>query len=397
MSFNIFGIMIFVSLAILTTAVVAVVRNQNDKYPVSAGSTVYTEDNEYVDMIEDGTVQKKWDNKYYLKDGNGDVYCLGKNTVIYDGTTQAMTLYGDSYKINEDGSVDTLKGATVVEDISSPGLYKLRDRMYVMTGRTIDSTDGQFTSGDYVAINIHKSGTAMLMNDDYYVNVLQPMILESDDLYFDISSELMLQNDNLISLKNVIGSSNLYSGRAELYAEGLAEETDAMLVAQNPDVITIMGGNGGTGGTGGTGGNGGTGGTGGTGGSGGSGGAGGGGGSGGVGGEGGVGGGGGVGGDGGIGGIGGIGGNGGLGGDGGDGGDGGQGSDASVSATKWVSMNSVKPGVTTLDVNYTVNDLTNDYVEVFINSYDTAAIKHMLTEKLKSSPRMLIKYQQQQI
>jgi hypothetical protein len=363
MSFNVFGIMLVAGLAVFSTAVGFVVKNRDESYKVNAGSTVYTEDNEYVDMSEDAVVKKKWDHKYYLKTNDNEVYCLGKNTIIYDNNEQTMTLYGDSYRINDDGTVDSLKDVNVIDDVSTPKIYKLRDRMYVMTGREITSTDGSIKSSDYVAVNIHKGGTAMVMNDDYYVNVLQPIMLESDGLYFDVSSELMAKDGNVVSLKNVIGSSNLYTGRPLVYSEGIAEESDAKLVASNPEVITIMGGNGGTGGAGGQGGQGGNGGAGGAGGSGG------------VGGGGGFGGEGGMGGAGGVGGIGGQGGNGGMGGDGGDGGDGGEGSDASISATKWIRLIDATPSVSSIDVSYLVNDLTNDYVDVFLNLYDVAAGK----------------------
>ena len=361
MSFNVFGIMLVAGLAVFSTAVGFVVKNRDESYKVNAGSTVYTEDNEYVDMSEDAVVKKKWDHKYYLKTSDNEVYCLGKNSIIYDNNDQTMTLYGDSYRINEDGTVDSLKDVNVIDDVSTPKIYKLRDRMYVMTGREISSTDGTINSDNYVAVNIHKGGTAMVMNDDYYVNVLQPIMLESDGLYFDISSELMAKDGNVVSLKNVIGSSNLYTGRPLVYSEGIAEESDATLVASNPEVITIMGGNGGTGGAGGQGGQGGNGGTGGAGGSGG------------FGGSGGYGGDGGMGGAGGTGGIGGQGGNGGMGGDGGNGGEGGEGSDASISATKWISLKKATPNVASIDVEYFVNDLTNDYVDVFLNVYDVAA------------------------
>ena len=76
---------------------------------------------------------------------------------------------------------------------------------------------------------------------------------------------------------------------------------------------------------------------------------------------------------GGTGGIGGQGGNGGMGGDGGNGGEGGEGSDASISATKWISLKKATPNVASIDVDYFVNDLTNDYVDVFLNVYDVAA------------------------
>jgi len=362
LTFNVFGGLIVVGLVALSVAVINVIGKSDDAHTVSQDSVVYTEDNEYVEMTGEGKLEKQWDGKYYLKvKGENNAYCLGKNTVIFDKGRDVLTMYGPAYQILEDGTVINTPEVNEIDDIGKAAIYKLRDRMYIMTGSDIRSLDDSFTTQDYVAINIHKSGTALLMNDNYYMNMISPILLESDELYFDIASELMAYDGDVVNLKNVIGSSNLYSGDPLIYTEGIAEDDGGTLLASNPDVITIMGGNGGAGGAGGTGGTGGSGGTGGTGGTGGKGGNGGAGGLGGAGGEGGIGG------DGGIGGIGGIGGTGGIGGDGGDGGDGGEGSDATIAATKWVRLNNVTPGVSSLDVNYLVNDLTNDYVDVFLN------------------------------
>lgn len=374
MSFNIFGILIVLALLSISGVVVFALLNVSETYEISEEATVYSDENEYVDMTSEGKLSKSWDGKYYLKLKDKTTYCLGENTVIFDNKTHSLTFYGESYRIYDGGLVDTLPEVTEVVDFSVPMLYKLRDRFYVMVGNQIDSTDGSFSTTDYVAINIYSSGGAQLMNDEYYYNVVNPMLLQSGELYFDISSELMASDGNLVDLKNVLGSSNTYKGRALLYEEGIIEE-DTDLLAANPDVITIVGGNGGNGGAGGAGGQGGTGGEGGYGGTGGNGGAGGIGGAGGQGGFGGFGGFGGKGGQGGTGGVGGKGGQGGLGADGGNGGDGGEGSDASISATKWISLDGVTAGVTSMDINYSVNDVTNDYVDVFLYITDTVTQK----------------------
>ncbi|MBP3603116.1 MAG: hypothetical protein J6J79_03080 [Lachnospiraceae bacterium] len=376
LTFNVFGGLIVVGLVALSVAVVNVIGKSDDAYEVSQNSTVYTEENEYVEMTGEGKLEKQWDGKYYLKvKGENNAYCLGKNTVIYDNEKDTLTLYGEAYHILEDGTVENTPEVLEIEDTGKAGIYKLRDRMYIMTGSDIRSYDGSFETNDYVAINIHKSGTAMLMNDNYYVNMISPILLESDELYFDIASELLAYDGDVVNLKNVIGSSNMFSGDPLIYSEGIAEDDGQTLMASNPDVITIMGGNGGAGGDGGAGGTGGAGGIGGTGGSGGTGG------DGGTGGAGGVGGDGGIGGDGGTGGIGGLGGTGGIGGDGGSGGDGGEGSDASVSATKWISLNKVTPNVSSMDISYTVNDLTNDYVDVFLKIYGGGTTQEVHLDK----------------
>ena len=255
LTFNVFGGLIVVGLVALSVAVVNVIGKSDDAYEVSQNSTVYTEENEYVEMTGEGKLEKQWDGKYYLKvKGENNAYCLGKNTVIYDNEKDTLTLYGEAYHILEDGTVENTPEVLEIEDTGKAGIYKLRDRMYIMTGSDIRSYDGSFETNDYVAINIHKSGTAMLMNDNYYVNMISPILLESDELYFDIASELLAYDGDVVNLKNVIGSSNMFSGDPLIYSEGIAEDDGQTLMASNPDVITIMGGNGGAGGAGGAGG-----------------------------------------------------------------------------------------------------------------------------------------------
>lgn len=343
--FNIFGSIIVLILIALTVSVVAVIRNQSGSYEVPAGSCVYDIDNEYIPLDEKATLYKKSNGVYYLKTADKEVYTLGQNAVVRDGENRSLCVYGDLYCIASDGTVTVSSGCNEIKDLSQPGLYKLADRKYLMTGKNINSTDEEYATNDYVYINIYTSGAAVLMNDQANQNMLNPIMLNSENLYLDISSEYAFYNNNLINLKNVLGSTNEYGGDALIYVEGLVDDEQYQSAADTPDVITIVGGNGGAGGAGGSGGQGGQGGTGGTGGSGGEGG---------------------NGGSGGTGGVGGAGGSGGTGGDGGQGGDGGRGSDANVNALKWVKLVGVTAGIGTLDVDYVVTDITDDYVAVWL-------------------------------
>ena len=364
--YNIFGALIVLGLVGLSIIVVNVLKNKEDSYVIPAGSTVYDINNEYIPLEDDAEVYWKADGNCYLKTVDKEVYKLGKQAVVFDKNTNSVKIYGDVYKVNSDGMVSNHTGVTEISDFSEPGIYKMADRKYLMTGNGIKSTDKSYNAEKYVYVNIYKSGTAVLMNNEQYKNTVYPIMLKSDQLYFDISSEFALYDDNLINLKKVIGSTNEYREDALLYVEGLIDDEEYDAANKNPDVITIVGGNGGSGGTGGTGGTGGLGGTAGDGGAGGFGGHGGTGGTGGSGGNGGFGGVGGVGGSGGTGGQGGVGGTGGIGGDGGDGGTGGEGSDAHISAMKWVELTSVTANIGTIDVNYHVSDITNDYVGVYL-------------------------------
>ena len=358
--YNIFGALIVLGLVGLSIVVVNVFKNKEDTYVVPAGSTVYDINNEYIPLEDDAKIYWKADGNCYLKTSDKEVYKLGKQAVVHDKDTGSVKIYGDAYKIDSDGIISNLSGVTEISDFSEPGIYKMSDRKYLMIGNGIKSTDKSYNAEKYVYVNIYKSGTAVLMNNEQYKNTVYPIMLKSDQLYFDISSEFVLYDDNLINLKKVIGSTNEYREDALLYVEGLIGDDEYEAANKNPDVITIVGGNGGSGGTGGTGGAAGAGGDGGFGGTGGTGGTGGNGGAGGFGGVGGIGG------TGGTGGVGGTGGTGGLGGDGGHGGTGGEGSDAHISAMKWVELTSVTANIGTIDVKYYVSDITNDYVGVYL-------------------------------
>lgn len=387
-SFNIFGALIVLGLIALTVSVVMVIRSRTGSETIAASSVVYNDENEYILLDKDGKLSKKWDGNYYLKSGREN-YSLGPNAVVFDKNSGLLTVYGDLYKINQDGTIESASEKTEISDYNSPGIYKMQDRKYLMTGGSIDATDGSFGTSKFVIASINRSGTALLMNDQQYANMIYPVMLKSDDLYFDIASEYAYYDKNLIYLKNVLGSSNEYKGDPLLYKEGLVGEEELQVATSknNPDVITIVGGNGGQGGAGGQGGIGGTGGQGGTGGVAGDGGTGGTGGVGGTGGDGGQGGRGGIGGDGGDGGQGGAGGQGGFGGDGGKGGNGGLGNDGEISALKWIRLNGVQAGMTTLDANYIVSDLTDDYVSVYleVKNLATSAIEKIFLDKTQTN------------
>ena len=187
--FNIFGAVIVLILIGLTIFVVSVIRSKEDSYVVPVGSTVYDENNEYILIEDDAKLYKKGTGVYYLKTKDKEVYTLGTSAVVRNGDTKKVWIYGDAYEVASDGSVTLMSGANELKSTDKPGLYKLADRKYLMTGATIVSTDGAYTTNDYVYITIFKSGTAVLMNDEANQNIMNPIMLVTGDLFLDISSE----------------------------------------------------------------------------------------------------------------------------------------------------------------------------------------------------------------
>lgn len=360
--YNIFGALIVVMIIVFSIVVVHVVRNRQDAYIVTAGSTLYDEDNNYVPVEEEASLFKKADGKCYLKTKDKQTYTLGECVVVLDGEDGHVKVYGDAYQVGMDGTVTETKKFLEISDFSSPGLYKLADRKYLMTGTDITSTDGSFQTDKYVYITVYTSGTAVLMNHEQYENTVYPIMLKCGELYFDIASEFALCDELMVNLKNILGSTNLYAGTPLLYEEGLIDDEEYKSALDAPDTITIVAGNGGAGGIGGSGGEAGEGGLGGIGGTAGDGG---------------------TGGAGGIGGLGGSGGTGGIGGDGGAGGEGGKGSDANISALKWVELTGVTAGIGSIDVNYFISDVTDDYVAVYLMvQHEDKTTKKTLTDKI---------------
>ena len=235
--YNIFGSIIAMMLIALTVSVVVVVKNKSASYIVPAGSTVYDVDNEYIPVEEDATIYQKKTGVYYLKTSDKDVYTLGTNVVVKDSKTHSVWVYGDLYEIAADGTVSVLSGRNELKNSGQPGLYKLADRKYLMTGNSIASTDKEYSTSEYVYINVYKSGAAVLMNDQSNQNILRPIMLNSEDLYLDISSEYAFYHNNLINLKNVIGSTNEYGGDALIYTEGLVDDEQYQSAQDTPDVI----------------------------------------------------------------------------------------------------------------------------------------------------------------
>ena len=196
--YNIFGALIVLTLVGLSVVVVNVLKNKEETYVIPAGSTVYDINNEYIPLEDDAEVYWKSDGYCYLKTSDKEVYKLGKQAVAHDKDTDSIKVYGDIYKIDADGIISNLTGVTEISDFSEPGIYKMADRKYLMTGNGIKSTDKSYNAEKYVYVTIYKTGTAVLMNNEQYKNVVYPIMLKAEDLYFDISSELALYDDNLI-------------------------------------------------------------------------------------------------------------------------------------------------------------------------------------------------------
>ena len=267
----------------------------------------------------------------------------------------------------------------VIEDLNTPQIYKLDDRLYLFAGKKIASFDGTIAADGFIKISLDRNGNGLLQSIGLNKKTINHVILVCEDRYFDIGSELLYSNGIETNLRKVIGSTNEYDGAPVLYdATGIERPEGSKANEKVPDVeeYYITAGTGGDGGFGGTGGTGGTGGQGGKGGAGGIGG---------KGGDGGTGGAGGLGGHGGTGGAGGLGGTGGTGADGGKGGTGGDAANPKEDNTFSIQLLGANSNIGSVTANYSVYDQGNNIGRVVLrvredNHDNTTYADHILTK-----------------
>ena len=356
--FGIFCGTVLGSMGIFAFGIVNVAQAQTEEYTLSPGEIVYDNQFELVSYGDSGKIVRGWDKTYTLVDSRNKEHNLGRQTVVYEPSTQTLTIWGGGYRFRQDGTVDRLDSKAEITDLSEDGFYKLSTRKYVMTGDLITDDKNSVEANKWAYMVADKSGNVQMMNETQALKILDASWFASGPLKFTVKEEsLDLGLDRVVDLSMVMGS--------------LQVVEDPYNLGQKYYSYTIRGGNGGVGGDGGNGGAGGIGGAGGSGGIGGNGG------TGGVGGTGGIGGIGGAGGSGGDGGTGGRGGDGGNGGSGGAGGNGGNldnsGYDQVIYGRQSMALKQLETGATSVGVNFRISDPFDYYgvIELRLSPYGT--------------------------
>ena len=351
--FGIFCGTVLGSIGIFAFGIVNVAQAQTEEYTLSPGEIVYDNQFELVSYGDSGKIVRGWDKNYSLVDSKNKEHNLGRQTVVYEPSTQTLTIWGGGYRFRQDGTVDRLGTKADITDLSEDGFYKLSNRKYVMTGDLITDDKNSVEASKWAYMVADKSGNVQMMNETQALKILDASWFSAGQLKFTLKDETLdLGLDRVVDLAMVMGS--------------LQVVEDPYNLGQKYYSYTIRGGNGGIGGDGGNGG------------------------AGGVGGAGGIGGSGGTGGTGGIGGAGGSGRNGGTGGsgcNGGDGGDGGSGGaggnggnldnsgyDQVIYGRQSMALKQLETEATSVGVNFKISDPFDYYgvIELRLSPYGTA-------------------------
>ena len=207
--FVIFVIVILLIISILVFSVYRTKGKDLEQYKISSNNIIYDEDYSYLDIKDDSILKKEWDNQYYLySDKNTKKSSLGTETVIYDKAKNQVNIYGNVYQVFSNGDINEKSGKTTISNVSDFQFFKLNDRKYLIIGSLIKSDN--FSTSNYLVVSIDKAGNALLVNNSVNIKTINPLVLSVGDNSFDIANEKLINNDNEIDLKKINGSTNEY-------------------------------------------------------------------------------------------------------------------------------------------------------------------------------------------
>lgn len=208
-SFAIFSIAVVAVLGLVAFMLVQQIQAANVKeYPLAQNSILYDKKGDYIDVSADGKIKKLWTKDYQASLANGKNYDLGSHGVVRGGSE--LTLYGGGYKVYDDGSVKTLSTVSNLTNLTTPELYKLKDRQYLMVGNDIRLENDNVQLKGYVVVDIDKAGNAFLRNDKVNYKVVAPVILTNGAKKFNSATEVLTVGTVVTDLKKINGSTNEY-------------------------------------------------------------------------------------------------------------------------------------------------------------------------------------------
>ena len=181
-------------------------------YEVAEGSFTYDKEYNYVSLKEAANLQQKWDKNYYLKlSDKKRVTNLGDDVVVYNKNDYKLYLYGTNYQVKLTGDVIYSNKVVEIPRTGAPTFFKLNDRKYLITGKSIKSEVKGINTKDYLIVDIDKSGNALLLNNELNIKVLSTLKLVTSEYVFDVANERLLVGEKtVIDLKKINGSTNKY-------------------------------------------------------------------------------------------------------------------------------------------------------------------------------------------
>lgn len=242
-NFIVIGVLSVLIIIIFSLFIVKFISIKKIEYSLDKGITIFDVDKNRVSIDKNTIMKLKWNGNYYLDYSDNEVI-LGRRVIAYNEFTKTVDLYGKFYEINDNGEVNITKDVNSINTQGDSKFYKLEDRKYLLIDRVIKSSDGAMDTSNYLIVELDKQGNALLLNNEVHYKTLSEAIINTSSYSFDVANEILKFGDNVIDLKEIIGSSNLYKPNDNSDDEGSSNDNN---MGGNSGIS--IGGNAGNGGT----------------------------------------------------------------------------------------------------------------------------------------------------
>jgi len=211
MNFTIFTFLVIAILVILVCGIVIVLKYEKEEYQVNSTAFIYDYDYNYIELQNMAVISKKWTGNYYLKENiSNQEHKLGKYAVSFEKNKKNIDLFGEFYQVLEGGNISKISGYNTINSSSEDKFYKIDDRKYLIIARNIENDTGSLSTENYLIIIVDKLGNALLLNNEINAKTINEMIISTDDFSFDVANEILRFDEEEINLKKIIGSTNEY-------------------------------------------------------------------------------------------------------------------------------------------------------------------------------------------
>ncbi len=242
-NFIVIGVLSVLIIIIFSLFIVKFISIKKIEYSLDKGIIIFDVDKNRVSIDKNTIMRLKWNGNYYLDYSDNEVI-LGRRVIAYNEFTKTVDLYGKFYEINDNGEVNITKDVNSINTQGDSKFYKLEDRKYLLIDRVIKSSDGAMDTSNYLIVELDKQGNALLLNNEVHYKTLSEAIINTSSYSFDVANEILKFGDNVIDLKEIIGSSNLYKPNDNSDDEGSSNDNN---MGGNSGIS--IGGNAGNGGT----------------------------------------------------------------------------------------------------------------------------------------------------
>lgn len=205
---------IFTALCLIGIIVFIVykIKDYNTRYDINPISYVYSK-GELLSIKDKTYAKKDLLGRYYIL-LNEKKENIGKNSVIYNSSSGEALLLGTFYEIKENGETKKYTGQTTV-NTSANRIFKISDRKYLITGKTIKSEDNLLNAESYLLIDIDKVGNSYVYNNVINYKSFGLLNLINDSFTFKTNEEILVFNNEEIDLAKINGSTNEYKKQKE--------------------------------------------------------------------------------------------------------------------------------------------------------------------------------------